>query len=724
MRPLVSQANEKGKPGAAAAGELESGGLSIGDIFRTIARRWLFIVSCVIVCTGLSYLYARSLTRIYEAVGTIRIDPNRSGSIGLASIEGKGMPNDDEMGTDIEIFKSDSVAVETLNTLSDGDFRRFAGGPRSQLAFSADTVTLTPSQEALLRQIKDRLSAKQVGSTQLISVSYRNPDPQMAATIANAAMTAYMKVSFDNQYTSVKQVRTWVYTQMEDLHNRALLMQNKLTEFQEKNNILATSESSNTTIDALRMISDDLTKARADRIVREAQLRAAESGQPEVVAAIFPSATMTVLESQRAVLTGQITQLSSKFDMNYPPLQDAHLALDKINSDFAHELALIRSRVKQDYDTALTVENILQGQYNGQLSKAYALNRQEATYGVLLSESKSARDLYDALERGLQQAGISAGLSAVNSMLVDRARAPYVPVEPKKKVIVGFGFMLGLFCGLGAAFLRDLITDTAKSEEQLENALGAYVLAAVPNISGTAKTSAKTDAPEIKESVPAQMVAFLTPLSRAAEAFRNLRNGLLLSGDTLKTILVTSSIAGEGKSTVAANLAVVLAQRGARVLLVDADLRRPRIHDLFGLENLHGVSDLILGEEIEDPAQSPLASLPNLSVITAGKRVTLPAEALSSTRLYHLLEKWEQTYDYLVIDSAPLLIVSDSLPLAKWVDAALLVVRYNSVSMAGLRRVRTVLAQAQTTVTGLVLNDLPLKNTSYGNYQENYGYYE
>ena len=212
-------------------------------------------------------------------------------------------------------------------------------------------------------------------------------------------------------------------------------------------------------------------------------------------------------------------------------------------------------------------------------------------------------------------------------MLLDRARAPLYPVEPKKTVIIGFGFMLGLFAGLGAAFLKEAITDTVQSEEQLEHALRVPVLSIVPHIGVTQKPSVAAGEAGANRASP-MLVSYYSPLSRSAEAYRNLRNGILLANDQVKTLLVTSTIAGEGKSNTIANFAVVLAQYGAKVLIIDADLRRPRVHTIFGLDNVQGLSNMILGEDIPEPMHQPLPEQQNVYVVTAGKRTTLPSKTI------------------------------------------------------------------------------------------------
>jgi succinoglycan biosynthesis transport protein ExoP len=578
----------------------------------------------------------------------------------------------------------------------------------------------------------------QVPSTQLVSISFRNPNPQVAALLANRLIEAYLRQTFDSRYGSVTQVTKWLSSEMDSLRERAAEAQKKLADFQEKNNILmlgggssgsskdgggeSPSPSASTVTDRLSQLNNRLTVAQGDRIVKEAQMRAAENGNTAVLAAMFPSSNLTALQSQQGVLYSQYVQLSTKFGQNYPPLAEVKSQMQKTDAELERQSSIVKSRLKQEYGTAVAIENSLQQRYDEQTDKAYALNRKAAEFAVLYAEGSSSRELYNTLQYKLQQAGVDAGLQSVNTMRVDTARAPLIPVEPKKLVILSFGLVLGLFAGVGSAFLREALSDKLQSVDYIERVLGYQLLSIIPHISIAQKTEDKDDVPGVFDA-PQMLVAYKNPLSVSAEAFRNLRNALLLSSidRPAKMLLVSSTIPGEGKSSITANYGVVLAQKGARVLLVDADLRRPALHSKFGVENKRGLSDLILGDDTAESFINPLSDLDNLFLLTAGNKVALPSEALGSNKFYSLLQRWEQEFDYIIVDSAPLLIVSDSLPLASWADALILVTRYNMTPLGALKRIRDVLRHTNAQVAGVVINDIAVTQTGYyGGYGSGY----
>ena len=701
--------------------------LSLGDLTHTLFRNKWFIVSCVLLSAMIAGLYLWMAKPIYEAAASLRIDPSRASSLGLSDLlseAGGGGYSGDALQTEIVILKSDVVAISALGSLSDADFKELAHVDKSKIALVRNDTASTPAQELLLTHFRKALSVKQIEGTQLVAISFRDPNPRIAALMANSVVSAYRKQSFDSRYESVSQVSDWLSSEMDTLKDRASEAQRKLAAFQEKNNILGTDPANNTTIDRLRLLNTRLAEAQSERIVKEAQMRASQVQSPAVLAALFPDANLTALQSEEATLYAQYSQLSTKFGANYPPLIELKKQMQKINEEMTRSVENSKNGIKEQYQASAQAEGMLQHQYDLQTQKAYSLNRGQAEYAVLQAEGTSSRELYDTLQYKLQQAGIVAGLNGVNTMSVDVARVPLHAVEPKPWVILGFGLAVGLFVGVGASFFKDAVSEKVQDPEQLERALGYPLLAIIPHLTAKVPTAVKGELVAMSAVTRPEIVTYSEPMSRGAEAYRTLRNSLLLSSLDVgsKTILITSTLAGEGKSSVAVNYAIVLAQKGAKVLIVDGDLRRPTLHTRFGVKNESGLANLLLEPGSPHTAIKPLASLPNLYLLTAGKQIPLPSEALSSTRFHSLLKGWEEHFDYVLIDSAPLLIVSDSLPLASMADSVVLVTRYNFTHMKAAVRVRKLLSRIDANVAGVVINNVPPNGESYGG--NGHGYYQ
>ena len=282
--------------------------------------------------------------------------------------------------------------------------------------------------------------------------------------------------------------------------------------------------------------------------------------------------------------------------------------MGKIDAEINRSVENAKSGIKEQYEAASQAEGMLQREYDIQTEKAYSLNRGQAEYAVLQAEGASSRELYDTLQYKLQQAGIVAGLNGVNTMSVDVARVPLRSVEPKIPVILGFGLAAGLFVGISFSFLKDAVSEKVQDAEQLERALGYPLLALIPHLNLKAPSPVKGELISPTKPMQPEIVTFSEPLSRGAEAYRTLRNSLLLSSLDVdsKTILITSTLAGEGKSSVAVNYATVLAQKGSKVLIVDGDLRRPTLHTRFGVKNGPGLSNLLLEKQSANLTIKPL----------------------------------------------------------------------------------------------------------------------
>jgi capsular exopolysaccharide synthesis family protein len=301
-------------------------------------------------------------------------------------------------------------------------------------------------------------------------------------------------------------------------------------------------------------------------------------------------------------------------------------------------------------------------------------------------------------------------------MVVDRARIPLYPVEPKKVLTLSFGLLLGLAGGIAAALLKESLSNQVTSIHEVER-LGIPSLATIPHLTLA-----------VGEQMPGfRLITIREPRSRAAESYRALRNSILLSSidHPPKTILVTSSLPKEGKSTTVGNYAVTLAQKGARVLVIDADLRRPTLHKYFGMSNKRGLSDYIIGEADTVDIFTPVPDLPNLNIVPAGRDIAFPSEALGSARFRSLIKQWENEYDNLIFDSAPILSVSDTLPLVSWMDSVLLVVKSGFTPLKALMRSKALLNRAHARITGVLLNDVSDENEESGYYGKGgYEYYK
>lgn len=683
-------------------------GLTLGDILqRLLFHRW-FITGCALACVALSVLYLNLRPPVYEASAVLRIDPGRAETLAISDRPTTAPTEPGEtLHTEIVLLKSDDVAIRTLNSLSEEEFTKFIGSPRGPNLIPLDVQKLSDQQQKWMAKLEKAITVKQIDGTQLINLTVRSHDPNVAAAIGNALVRAYTVQTFENRAHSVAQLRTWLSSQMDDLKQHVEVAQAKLTDFEEANEVVDTPGASNSILDRLHFLGERLSTAQSDTIVKEAQLRAARGGSPSALTTLFPNPKLNTLQAAQGTLAAQYTQLSSKFGPKYPPLVDLAKQMHHMDTDISQESQSALERLNTDYAGARRVQGMLQAEYDKQVELAFKLTRNQATYSVLQRDLAASRELYDALRRKLQQATVDAEVGGLNTMLVQGARVPMEPAGPKKIFIVLGSLLVGLFAGGVAAFISDGASDRVRGAQQLERELGLPVLAHVSHVFKDLEIS-QQDGSVATRRVPMVLTA---PSSKAAGEIRALRNSVVLAGQA-KTVLVTSGSPEEGALPVSVNLAVLLAHSGARVLLVDTDLHKPRAQDEFGVANGPGLGEYLAGQSPAPAPIRPVAHLENLFMVTGGHAPPNSFEVLSSPTMRVLLTSWRKEFDYVILIGTPLLVTNIGVLLASWADATVLLAQNGQSRLRELKKIRDMLLHNRARIQGVVLSETSRKSAS------------
>ncbi len=674
--------------------------LNFRDLWLLLVRRRLPILALAGAIFLCSVGYVLFKIPLYEGVARLQIDPTRSASLGLDD-KPVSTDLDTRVKTEVAILQSNTVAlqvIETLDLYRNPDFASLSAKPASTLA------QLSPRErERLLERFTDRLIVKVMPNTQVVEIRFRSPNPSLAVAVANCLIDQYMQRNFRARVDGTSQVAQWLSRQMEDIRAGTAAAQQELAEFQRRHNFLGSDESDNIVTDRLKQLNQQLTEAEADRIVKEGRYRLARSGDPELIATIVPGTTTQILRSQQAELRGQYAQLSAKFGGGYPKLKELESQLARLNSAIESESANLATRLVNEYEAAAGTEKMIRENFERQKEQAYRLNENATQYAILKHQVESGQQLYDSLQLKLKEAGITSGLASSYISIVDRAQLPDEPVEPRKALYLTLGLAGGLFAGLLLGLSLDAIDDTVLGYEEMESAMALPELAAVPYFALAGKSRRLKAAPLSPETGP---LAMRQPNCAGAEAYRTLCSMLLLAqfDPSPKALVIASAMPGEGKSTVSCNLAVALAQRGRKVLLVDADLRCSSIQSQLGLSPGPGLSNLLTTTATPQPGFQPLADLPNLHVIPAGFHPARPAEMLASAEMQRLVEEWTAAYDHVLIDTPPVLPFADALVLAARADGVILVTRSGVSRRKAALRARDLLSRSGANLLGFVLN--------------------
>ncbi len=698
--------------------------------WRVLMKRRLVVIVSAISMLVLSLIVTLRMTPLYEA--TARIAINREGSDVLRLNEGDTSGSGEDwdytvaLETQARILRSDALALQVIRTLHLDQNPDFAGKNEAAKARAAVAANNPEEVAALERDLvssfNSSLRVSIVPRTRVVELTYLHPNPKLAAAIVNTLSSVYIEQSFKTRYESAMQASEWLSKQLADLQRKVEKSQEDLVAYQKANEITGLDDKQNITMTKLDELNKELTSAEGDRIQKEARYRQVKSGNPDLISSPLEQGLFEKLRSQEADLMRQSAELKVQYGPNHPKAMENENQLKAVRTAIAAEVFRIGKRLENDYNTSLQREKMLHASLDSQKSEANKLGERAIQYNLLKRDSESNRQLYDTLQSRLKEAAIRAGIRSTNIQIVDAARVPEVPAKPNKPRNVAIGFFFGLMAGIAIAFSLEAIDNTVNTPEQAEMVSGLPQLGMVPlnGIASRGKQKLLGAAPMVAES--AALISHQRPRSEAAEAYRAVRTSILLSalGEPPRAIMVTSSMPQEGKTTTSINTALVLAQKGGKVLLVDADMRRPSVQKSLNLRTRHGLSSILSGASTFEQAVVVSAQLSNLHVLTAGPHPPQPSELLGSDVMKRFLASWRETYDHIVIDTPPVLSVTDAVLLSASVDGVLLVCRSAHTTKQALRRSREMLGRVNARVLGVLLNAVDVHGK--GGYY-NYGYY-
>jgi succinoglycan biosynthesis transport protein ExoP len=625
-----------------------------------------------------------------------------------------------------------------------------------------------------LKIFASHLKVEPVIGTRLIDVSYSDPDPARSAAVVNHLIAELQEFTFQQRFTATLQGSSWLTGQLADLKRQMQELQAKAIALQRDTGMFGNDASRNTVLARLDSLNQTLAQAESNRILKEAIDRVAANGDPELISSLGGNSnigavssmanSLTLVQSlrtQEAGLRAELAEDTVRYGPAYPKLGELQAQLAGVDRSIQEEVHRLGERAHSDYLVAAREEAGARAAFEQQKVAAGKLNDSMLAYGLAKQEADSSRDIYENLLSKLKQTGVLQGLKASNITVVAMAQVPPpdYPSSPRILLILAAAVAAGLLLGGALTVGIELTDNKVRSFEGMERTLNIPLIAVLPMIeragrrkpgalsgaingamrllgrpaSPTTIASVLPGAPEL----PPRLAALDQQPSTFAEGLRSLRTALLLSrsGRPPQVVLITSCLEGEGKTTLALNLAALLAQGGSRVLLVDADLRKPTLCTWFGSSQVvHGrgadsefSSDQIpgLGVALTNAAapgvRNPLEAMPNFAVLCGEEVPPFPSELLSSARMRSLLDGWKTEYDFIVLDSPPVLPVTDAVLLSQVSDATLLVARHGQTTRQALKRSAEALRKQHPghAALGMVLNAV---SRDSGDFYEYFGY--
>src|SRR5580658_1775020 len=691
-------------------------------------HQWMiltFLLTVVTVVTIASF----KMKPVYQAAARVEVDKESQNTLPFQGVNyDEYVDMENYISTQIEILQSETLALQTIKTLSLDRHPDFEG---SSDPFALPHGGPGAKRPAILSAFLGRLHVKRIPNSRLVEVQFESEDPQLAALVANTHLQNYIEQNFRSKYDATTQASKFLSGELEELRIKVESSENARITYERQNQIWQIDEKQNITTQTMGDLNRAVTDAQTSLTTKEALFRMATSGNVDLLPEVRSSPVIEDLLKRQSALDDSYTEALNQYGPNFPKVRRLADQKKEVDEEMARALKTMVSSIEEDYKTARQHLELLQEALDRQKTEANDLAEKLVQYHILEHDAESYKTLYDGLLQKLKEAGITAGLRSSNIRVVDPALVPTSPSRPQKARNILLSFLVGLVGGIGLAIFREYLDNTVKSPDDIEAVAGLPSLAVVPSLpgmignhQGRLSRRAKDTAPQNVSGPRVELISYTTPKSQISEAFRALRTSLLLSQaeHPPQVILVTSALPREGKTTAAVNLAVTLAQLGDRTLLIDADLRKPGIRRALNLTigNEAGLSSYLAGVSSLDEVLLPHPTINNLAAITTGPVPPNPADLLSSHRIRDVIAELRARFKFIVIDSPPVMAATDAVILSVVTDGVLLVVRSGQTPKEAFTRTCDLLKAVKCRLLGVVLNAV---DSSAPDYYYSYRYY-
>lgn len=708
---------------------------SLTSALRVISKYWGVIVACVIFCGGAALSYSRSSPKIYQAQAMLELDPRAAQPLG--DKEGGGLDigagaywdSREYYETEYKILTSDRVLRTVVRDLGLASDAAFMGGAPGTVSAAVEDVAVDA--------LRARVTVEPVKNSRLLLVIVEDVDPKRAARLADAVSNAFIDQNLQDAISATSDAVTWLNGQVDHIKQDLDQNENALHKFKQDNELPSTSinEASNMLRLEMQDIDTALTQTRvkkAEASARYAELAKVSADNPDQIAAseLLSNSYLQGLRGQyQEAVKERDTLLASGKLENHPLVREAGQRAASARKALLGEVRNIQGAVERDLAIITRQEESEARLYDVARRQAVDLNMKEIEYHRLDRSRDQNEKLFGLLLSRMKEADLARMMKANNIRIVDSAAVPKAPIRPRPMTNLGIGILSGLLLGIGLSWAREQLDRSLKTPEDVEEKLGVTFLGLLPAFEEESErlTAAKGHRSRRRRSpssnIPPELVVHEAPLSGIAEAARSIRTNLMFMNPDhpYKRLLVSSAAPAEGKTTVACSIAIALAQGGQHVCLVDCDLRRPRLHRIFDRTGDAGVTNVIVGDATLDEVVKP-SMVQNLWTVPAGPTPPNPADLLHSDRFKKFLSDLSDRFDRVVLDSPPVVPVTDSAIISTLVNGTVFVVRAFATSRHMSRQGLRTLRDVDSPVIGVVLNAVNLNRREY-NYSYRYYYH-
>ncbi len=724
----------------------ESDIFDLGQIFQILRRRWLIVSAMTMLCVAISVVAALNTTRLYSATTQVRIQNLESR---IVEFDGVVAGRNSDAGTiesEVATIRSRQLAsrlVNAMNLTNDPEFnpalreRRFDLNewinPRVVVrriisAFRNGFVTGqaggNPSYEAVVTNVQNSIRARRSGISYIVDITFTSASPDKAAALSNAVAEQYIIGQLEARYERARAQSGWLSTRLDALRDQLREAETAVATYAAENNLIP-SGGATVTEQQLNEISQQLALARAETAAAEARFSrvqqiASAGGDLSALLQVTDSQTLSTLRTQLTSLRREEAEFAGRYGDRHPDLINVRQEITEVQRQMRLEAQRIVASTENDVEVARSRESSLENSL-AQISGVQAENNQSRVQlRELERTAANRRAIYETFLSEFSETREQEGLESPGAIVISEATPPQFSTYPNNTRTVVFGFAVGFAIGFGIAFTLERLDRGVRTREQVEAQFGVHQISAVPLLKAA-------DLKEGSHSIPPEDYFVIKPLSVFSESLRALKTGVALSNIDAppQIILITSSLPNEGKTTLSLSVARMYASSGARTLLIDADLRHPSLHGIIRPDEKDapvGLFEVLTGDvRINDALQNDFVD--NLSLLFAGRRAENPPDLLESERMKEFLRAMRGQYDYVIIDTAPILPVVDGRILSRLVDTTVFLVKWNRTPRDAIRDALRHLRDFEANVAGVVLNQVDLSQQKRYGYGSTYYYY-
>lgn len=736
-------------PGYPAEVDDETTGLI--EYWRILRRRKGTIIMVTFAASIVSILFTLPQTPIYQARASLEIQDVNPEFASLhnqqAASEAGSITNAlADVQTQIKILQSETLVEKTLEKLN-AEVKKDAQ-PKQPTRVSVWRQALglkeaDSSPDGEVKKALDNLKARAAGQTRIVELTYDSPDPKAAAAFLNILTNEFIEQNIDARWKMMQRTGDWLTRQVDNVRIKLEKSEDALQDYARRNGLLfthsANKDGQNVTEEKLHQLQSELSKAQAERVAKQSRSEMAKDSPPDALPDVLNDPTLREYQSKLTDLKRQFADLSTTYKPEYGKVKRIEAQIAPLQAALDRERQAILRRIANEFQEALRREKLLLDDYNAQVRLVTADAEKSIQYNILKREVDTNRQIYEAMLQRVKESSISSAMRASNIRVVDAAKQPRLPYKPKLAQNAGVGLLAGLILGVALVITRERANRAIQEPGEMPVILNVPELGIIPSADGAYRGPARylvkavrTKGASAENGALQRRVDRVETLtwqrksSMVAEAYRDVLTSLLFSGgngERPHVLVLTSASPGEGKTTTACNLAIALAEINQRTLIIDADLRRPRVNTVFDLPNERGLTTLLQQRQLELSLINEFiqeTTIPGLSVLPSGPPTSAAVNLLHSPNLARIIASAAADFDMILFDTPPMLQIPDARVVARSADAVVMVVRAGSTTRDAALAAYERLSADKTRVLGTILNHWDPKQSPNGYY----GYYD